>query len=289
VVGSPSTDPGVDAAQNSAVVSDTLSPDDIEKTTFHSTPDGYDKVEVEVFLHAVASDMHALKRELESARLSAHRPLEALGREMGALMQHAHDTAERVRKSAETEAATTLQRAHRDATKLRQDAEQLKKRYETETLVARDEAMATVDRLREQAEQQRRLAKAESSIMQQEAWRSAKRIQDEAKRKAQEILVKADSEARARTAESERRLRKLQEVETKLRRRIESLSTKLQTMIEQVKRPMTEERNEGTEERRDEPSGRPSRSASIRITDNGTVSLDPSEQGSPSQIAPNRS
>jgi DivIVA domain-containing protein len=287
VAASRSTDRGTEPAQDSAVVSDRLSPDDIEKTTFHSTSDGYDKVEVEVFLGAVATDMHALQRELESARLSAHRPLEALGREMGALMQHAHDAAERVKKSAETEAATTLQRAHRDATKLRQDAEQLKKRYETETLVARDEAMATVDRLREQADQQRRLAEAESSIMHQEAWRSVKRIQEEAKRKAQEILVKADSEASARTAESERRLRKLQEVETRLRRRIEFLSTKLQAMTEQVKQTLAEEQD-STEERREEPSGRPSPSANIRITDNGAVRLDPSEQRSESQIAPNR-
>lgn len=287
------TGPDVDAVPELPNVPEALSPDDIAKATFHTATEGYDKDEVEVFLQAVASDMLTFKGELESARLGAHRPLEALGREMGALMQHAHDAAHHVRKSAETEAATTLQKAHHDAAKARQEAEQLKKRYESETLVARDEAMATVERLREQAEQQRKLTEAESSIMHQEARRSAKRIQDEAKKKAQEILAKVDSEAHARTSESERRLRKLQEIETKLRRRIEFLSTKLQAMTEQVKQALKEEETEPAEERQEQEPARPSpRAASIRISDTGTVRLDPAQEieaESEAVQSPNRS
>jgi DivIVA domain-containing protein len=265
-----------ESAEQIPVLADAISPDDVERTTFHTTRDGYDKDEVEVFLHAVASDMRALKGELESARLGAHHPYEALGREMGALMQHAHDAADHVRKAAETEAATLIQKAQQHAAKARQEAEQLKKRYESETLVARDEAMAAVDRLREQAEQQHRLAEAEASIKQQEARRSAKRVHDEAKKKAQEVLAKVDAEAHARAAESERRLRKLQEVETKLRRRIEFLSTKLHAMTEHVRQALRENENEPFDEG-DEASDaelEPSRSPNIRITDAGTVRLD---------------
>lgn len=251
-----------------------LSPDDIELTTFHITAEGYDKDEVEVFLRAVASDVRALKRELESTQAGSHRPLEALGQEMGALMQHAHDAAGQVRKSAETEAATVLQKAQHDASKARQEAEKLKKRYESETLVARDEAMAVVDRLREQAEQQRRLADAQVSILHQEARRSAKQIQDKAKKKAQDLLARVDAEAEARTSESERRLRKLQEVETKLRRRIDLLSSKLQAMTDHVRQAISEGE---TQEPDDEEPIRQSAAPSIRITDAGTVRIDQDE------------
>jgi DivIVA domain-containing protein len=260
----------VDTPAPESAVPDAIAPDDIEKATFRTVQAGYDKDEVEVFLNAVASDVRALKRELDSIRHGAHRPYESLGREIGALMQHAHDAAAHVRKGAENEATTMLQKAQRDAAKARQEAEQLKKKYETETLIARDEALAAVDRLREQAEQQRRFAEAEANILHQEARRSARRLHDEAKKKAANIVEAATSESQARAAESERRLRRLQEFETKLRGRIEFLSGKLQTLTQQVKNSMEAEA-EAPEARSNRP---PRATPSIRITDSGTVTLD---------------
>lgn len=261
-----------DTPVSEPTIPEALSPDDIEKASFHTVKDGYDKDEVEVFLHAVATDVRALKGEVESARLGSHRPYDALGREMGALMQHAHDAAAHVRKTAENEATTILQKAQHDAAKARQEAEQLKKKYETEKLIARDEALAAVDRLREQAEQQRQMAEAEGNILHQEARRSAKRLQDDAKKKAGEIIATATSESHARAAEAERRLRRLQEFETKLRRRIEFLTAKLQALTQQVKQALE---TKGEEERPDFPTDSPSRTPSIRITDTGTIRLDP--------------
>jgi DivIVA domain-containing protein len=101
--------------------SEGFSPEEVEKATFSVVESGYDKDEVEVFLHSVAQDMAALLSHRSA------RPYEALGREMGALMQHAQDAAARVRKEADTEAATVLQEAHKTAKKAREEAAALKR------------------------------------------------------------------------------------------------------------------------------------------------------------------
>jgi DivIVA domain-containing protein len=263
-----------EAVPGESRIPEALTPEDIAKATFRVTREGYDKDEVEVFLHAVASDMSALKAELESARLGAHRPFEALGREMGALMQHAHDAARNVRVNAENEANGVLQKAQREVKRLKDEAETLKRKYQSEALIERDEANVVAERMKEQAEQHRRLAEAESSIMQQEARRLAKRIQDEAKRKANQIIAAAEGEGVERAKEAERRLRRLQEMDMKLRRRIEILTVRLQNLNKEVKDASPAiEKDEALMEDTPEPAG-PTPPPSIRITESGTIRLD---------------
>jgi DivIVA domain-containing protein len=215
-------------------VADVISPDDVERATFTDSAEGYDKLEVQVFLRAVANAMRALMNERATEELARERPYDAAGREIGTLMQHAYDAAREVRAKAEADAAAVLRDAHKVSRNAEDEARQIKKRADSEVSLMRDEARAAAERLQHQAEQELRIARAEASILQQEARRSAKRLRDEAKRRADQIDSSSRAEAAQRSQEIERRVRRLQEVEIKLRRRIDYLSVRLDAMKQQA-------------------------------------------------------
>jgi len=205
-----------------------ISPEDIERATFSTSKHGYDTDEVEVFLQTVAADMRAL------LKYRSDRPYEGFGQEMGALMQHAHEAAAQVRKSADAEALGILRDARAAAARAREEAAQITRRAESEASFLREESALAADHIKAEAEKARRLAEAESAITQQELYRAAKRVKSEARMKASEILAAAEAEAKQRTLDSERRLRRLQEAEMLMRRRIEALSAKLEALQREV-------------------------------------------------------
>jgi cell division septum initiation protein DivIVA len=215
-------------------LSEDISPDDIERATFSNSSDGYDKLEVQVFLRTAAEAMRDMMRQRTTAVLAQDRPYDAVGREIGTLMQHAYEAADQVKAKAEADAAAVLRDAHKVSRHADDEARSIKHRAESEISLLREEARAAADRLNQQAEQELRIARAEASILQQEARRSAKRLRDEAKRRADQIDSAARSEATQRSHEIERRVRRLQEVEVKLRRRVEYLSVRLQALKEQA-------------------------------------------------------
>jgi DivIVA domain-containing protein len=219
-----------------------MSPEEIENARFTVTVEGYDKDEVEVFLKGVAADYRSLHRQIPD---SSDRPYYDVGREVGDLLQHAHDSALHIKKEAQEEAAVLLQDAQRTSKRAREEAAQMTKRAEKEASVVREEAYAAAERYREQAEKARRLAEAERSIAGQDTRREAKRLRDEAKRQAQQILSRAQAEAAERTMESERRLRRLQEAEATMRRRAGLLQSKLEELSEKVKAAQSEAAAEG--------------------------------------------
>lgn len=239
---------------------DALSPDDIEKAKFSITESGYDKDEVEVFLRATAADIRALLQH------NSLRPYEALGRDMGALMQQAHDAAAEVRKAADTEAARVLQEAHKASRRAEDDAAKLNRAAQSEASIIHQEALEAAERIKRQAERSHGLAEAEASLMRQDLHRSAKRVKEEAKKEAAEIRAAAVADARERTRESERRLRKLQEAEVKMRNRIEDLTGRIRALEQEAATaaPAPEEA----------PGPEPSSTPEIRITDSGAVRLD---------------
>lgn len=215
-----------------------MSPEDIESARFTPAQEGYDRDEVEVFLKGVAAEMRALQREIPKA---SDRPYYDMGREVAGLLQHAHDSALHIKKEAEEEAALVLQEAQRASKRARDEAEQATKRAEKEATTVREEAYAAAERYKEQAENAHRRAEAERSIAAQEAHREAKRLRDEAKRKAHDLLSRAKADAADRTAESERRLRRLQEADVAMRRRAALLQAKLDELTDKVRAALPEE------------------------------------------------
>jgi DivIVA domain-containing protein len=211
-----------------------VSPDDVERANFTDSTEGYDKDEVQVFLKTVADAMRALSKKRATEELAHERPYDAVGREIGTLMQHAYEAAHQVKTKAETDAAAVLRDAHRVSRDAEEEARSVKRRAESEAALMREEARAAAERLQQQAEQELRIARAEASILQQEARRSAKRLRDEAKRRADQIDSSSRAEAAQRSQEIERRVRRLQEMEVKLRRRVEYLSVRLQALKQQA-------------------------------------------------------
>jgi DivIVA domain-containing protein len=254
-------------------MSEPLSPDDIEKATFSSTPGGYDPDEVAVFLKSVAADMRALLRKQETVKIATERPYHALGREIADLLEEANDAAMRAKKMAETQAANILQEAHKSSRRDREEAQQVRRRAEAEALVVRDEAHAAAERLTSQAEQARRLAEAEGQILQQEARRDIKRMKEEARQFAAKTKAAADFDARERTRESERRVRRLQEAETTLRRRIQSLKGRLDELATKVE---VSEATSGPE---------PEQTPEIDVTEDALqIEMEPHTSGAPEVI-----
>lgn len=200
---------------------DALSPEDIEKATFSIVENGYDRDEVEVFLHATADDMRGLLRH------TSQRPYESLGQEMGALLQHAHDAAATVRKAADTEAGRVLQEAHQASKRAETEAAQLKGRAEAEASMIREEALEEAERIKREATKIHHLAEAEASLKRQDLDREARRVKEEIRREAADIRAAAEGDARTRLRESERRLRQLQEAEITMRKRIGQLTDQM--------------------------------------------------------------
>ena len=252
-------------------MSERLSPDDIEKATFTSTPGGYDPDEVAVFLKSVADDMRALIRKQETVAMAPERPYHALGREIADLLEEANEAAMRAKKMAETEAANILREAHKSARRDRDEAQQVRRRAESEALVVRDEAHAAAERLTSQAEQAKRLAEAERQILQQEARRDIKRMKDEVRQYAAKTKTAADFDARERTKESERRLRRLQEAEMTLRGRIQALKSRLDALTAEVERA--------------EPEQQPKSAPDVRLTDEALrIEMEPQRPGDETEI-----
>jgi DivIVA domain-containing protein len=254
-------------------MSEPLSPDDIEKAAFTSTPGGFDPDEVAVFLKSVADDMRALIRKQETAKIAVERPYHALGREIADLLEEANEVAMRAKKMAETEAANILQETHKSTRRDREEAQQIRRRAESEAMVVRDEAHAAAERLTAQAEQARRLAEAEGQILQQEARRDIKRMKEKAREYAAKTKTAADFDARERTRESERRLRRLQEAETIMRGRIQTLKARLDELTAQV----------GAAEAERGPETEPA--PEIDVTDDALrVEMEPQTSGAPEVI-----
>jgi DivIVA domain-containing protein len=226
---------------------DSITPEDLEKATFSKSATGYDKDEVDVFLKSLAEELRTVIRQRDNAKLAGEQPYHALGREVADILEQANNAALRVKKMAETEASNVLQEANRSARKEREDAQQVRRRAESEANIVRDEAHATAERVTEEAAKARRLAEAEAQIMQQEVRRSVKRLKDEAREYAAKMRASADFDARERTKDSERRLRRLQEAEVILRGRIESLKTKMESLTNKVRELSGDEESDAHE------------------------------------------
>ena len=112
--------------------------DDLENTTFSTALRGYDRDEVDAFVRTIAHEMRVLN-EGRNEKL-----YESLGEEMGALLQHARDSADEMNRQAQEDAAATRAAADEDAQRIREEAarraKELQENAEKEAAQTRTEA-----------------------------------------------------------------------------------------------------------------------------------------------------
>ena len=109
-----------------------FTPEEIESKEFLITLRGYDKDEVKAFLKAVSADYRAA---LDSAAPAAEAPssaYEALGRDIGQVLQTAKQSADQLRKKAEEDATSMRRRAEEEANSLREAASKAAQRLREE-------------------------------------------------------------------------------------------------------------------------------------------------------------
>jgi DivIVA domain-containing protein len=211
-------------------MSDALTPKRIEGHVFAIAERGYDCNEVDAFLHHVAAHVDALEHGEGGTK-----PYEALGIEMGDLLQHAHDVAAHVKKQAEDEAAVIVQEAHKEAQHIREQAETVKRKLDAEAIDAKKQATEEAQRLKREAAHVHSLAEAEASLVRQEIRKEAKRLKEEAKRRAAVIIESARADGAKQAQELEARLRKLQKAEAIMRERIRVLKERIAETVGEAK------------------------------------------------------
>jgi cell division initiation protein len=129
-----------------------LTPEEIKGADFSVALRGYDRQEVEAFLEDVAAEVSLLKESSERAH-------QAVGEELGQLLQQAKDVADKVLSDAQSEAAALLQGAANEAAGLREEAEAYAKQVRVE---ADGEAASTRAEADQDAEQ--RISAADNKV-----------------------------------------------------------------------------------------------------------------------------
>ena len=170
-----------------------LTPEELESISFPTSYlGGYDRDEVDRFMSTLANDMR------ESQRGAAERPFEHLGEEMGGLLQHARDTADRM-----------IQEAEAEARRLREEAE-------------------------EEARRTREAAAAHALSTKEGSENTARRTIEDANQRARELREQAEREAHDLVEATAARVRKLEETEADMRERIRVLRLHLVSISDQL-------------------------------------------------------
>jgi DivIVA domain-containing protein len=129
-----------------------LTPEEIKGADFSVALRGYDRREVGAFLEDVAAEVSVLKE-------SSERAYQAVGEELGQLLQQAKDVADRVLSDAQSSAAALGQGAANEAAGLREDAQAYAKQVRVE---ADGEAASTRDEADQDAVQ--RISTADNKV-----------------------------------------------------------------------------------------------------------------------------
>jgi DivIVA domain-containing protein len=114
-----------------------LTPEEIRGADFSITFRGYDRGQVAAFLQDVAAEVEVLRDSTQKSYLT-------VGEELGELLQHSKDIADKLLLDAQSEAATLVENAAAEATELRESAEvyakQLREQVDSEAADSRSKA-----------------------------------------------------------------------------------------------------------------------------------------------------
>jgi DivIVA domain-containing protein len=123
---------------------------------------GYSKSEVEALLQRLSDEIEQLKSERDDAHARAVDVYQRVGDELGELLQHSRDWADRIVAEAEAEAEKIKEQARATVKRLRQDAEQESERLRAEAKLQAEwvveQAEAKLDQMREAEDHARRRA-----------------------------------------------------------------------------------------------------------------------------------
>jgi DivIVA domain-containing protein len=100
-----------------------LTPEQIARREFFTVLRGYDKAEVEEFLHEVASDYAALLEAYESAQNTPVDAYESVGQEVSVLLKTARESSDSLLAQAQSKADELLRQAESDAKIAREKAD----------------------------------------------------------------------------------------------------------------------------------------------------------------------
>jgi cell division septum initiation protein DivIVA len=123
---------------------------------------GYSKSEVEALLKRLSDEIEQLKNERDDAHARVVDVYQRIGDELGELLQHSRDWADRIVAEAEAEAEKIKEQARATVKRLRQDAEQESERVRAEAKLQAEwvveQAEAKLDQMREAEDHARRRA-----------------------------------------------------------------------------------------------------------------------------------
>ena len=177
-----------------------LSPDEVQSQEFAQAKQGYDKNQVRSFLNTVAEDYRA------ALRLGNY---EAVGEEVGKILQTVNDSAAALRAKATAEAEDIMAQAEAASTEMREtasaEAAKLKNQAEVETKALRDHTDQQVKNL---------VAEAEQRVVEMEA------------------KVRKETEERIRV--TDQRVEELRAVERDLRGRLDRAREMLESVTERL-------------------------------------------------------
>jgi DivIVA domain-containing protein len=216
-----------------AITLDRMTPEQVLDVQFPETELGYDKQRVDSFVAAVAEELRQLLREIATANEKATKPELGIGREIGDLLQRAHDIAVRTKNDAEREATVVRQQAQSEAAKLKKQSDDLLRNARKEAQDLIEDARVRSQRASEAAAQLQRLTQARATVMQREAYQEAKLIRHQAETAAQKVIAAAKDQGADEAKQLEERIRRLREVESKLRQRIKVLAGEVRSLQRQ--------------------------------------------------------
>lgn len=177
-----------------------LSPDEIQRKEFEQGMRGYDKDQVRAFLSQVAEDYRA------ALRLGNY---EAVGEEVGRILQTVNDSAAALRTKATSEAEEIMRKAEAEARQLRDGAQ--------------DEAA----KLKSQAE-------VEAQGLREHTNQQVKELVEEAERRVVELEANVRKETEDKIREADQRVETLRQAERDLRGRLDRARDMLSSITDQL-------------------------------------------------------
>lgn len=198
--------------------------EELENRAFTTKMRGYDPDEVQAFLADVA-------RTLRDHKKQADRAYQAVGEEMGEMLQQARDRADAMIADAEQKAAGILADASAAAEETRSEAQ-----AEAEETRSAAQAEATVTRGSADQDAARTRAEAERAAaeMKHAAEKEAARVTAAAAQAAEEVRGEAQRDADERTERADERVRALLSEEKEARERIDWLSSELMAVSQRL-------------------------------------------------------
>ena len=185
-----------------------LSPEEVQRQEFDQSKHGYDRDQVRRFLNTVASDYRSALAESN---------YEAVGDEVGKILQTVNDSAAALRAKAASEAEEILAQAASEASKVRQGAQ------------------SDADRLRSEAE-------AETQALRERTDQQVRVLVTEAEQRVVELEAKVRKETEDRIREADKRVDSLKQAERDLIGRLD----RAREMLESVTAPLRDDSDDTT-------------------------------------------